>query len=762
VVSLPAALIVLLALPATASAAGPAFEQPCGGTSWVAGTTNVCNGVVTYRDYVYDDEGADTGDTGYGVGTQSAFGTLAHPAGDVRYPADDTNAADLVKLELSRDGDTVHVKAELNALRKPDSTILAIAVDTDGNPATGGGAWGTLGVSSTGWDKLHQFKAGDPATNTITGSFPLPGAARWRVQAVTAQAATQAVMNVAFRTPDERAAYNLHYTNASPYPPTGRGAWFEDDQAGALAAGEISAFGHTVATADLAEGVTRLETVGPGLHERVYTSEHTIAPGEGMSYEGVDGRGTGGAAQGFFAQVFNFLGRYQPYGIYIPSKAGPYGLQMEWHGSNQGLVAQINQPGMQRQFGEELNRLLVVPEARGPNGYGSDVSERDLLDVMADVQAAYPVDRTKVFSSGYSQGGYITFRMAMLHPDLFAGFTSWVGFTGDDANGTPAGGQGVVTAGAVGNMIDYVRNARWVPGSMIYAAQDELVQVPSSTAMQQAFDAAGNQYAWFMHNPADHFTFAVADDWRKEAAFSAGQRLVGDPPRVSFRTSTFVDSPDYGIRHDRAYWVSDIRGREKDAFIDTDLTSLGCGGREPVLASNPGAGPSPVPWTSLSKVPVSAFQLPVRQTLQGTLANVSAASVDARRACLDVGFSYRISSDGPATLRVGDACSIALKEGVNEGVANCTRERTAAAPRTCLSRRKIRISLFRIEKARVRRVTVFINGRRTRVARGPRASVLVSLGGRPREVVKVRLVVSLRGGKRAVVRRTYRTCAKRQ
>src|SRR3954454_3259286 len=189
----------LAALPAGAGAAGPSFEQPCGGSSWVGGTTNVCSGVVTYRDYVYDDEGADRGDVGYNEGTQSAFGTLAHPAGDVRYPADDTNAVELVKLELSRSGGTIEVRAELNALRKPDSTILAVAVDTDDNAATGGGAWEALGVSSRGWEKLYEFKTSDPATNTITGSFPLPASARWRVQAVTAQAATQTVMNVAFR-----------------------------------------------------------------------------------------------------------------------------------------------------------------------------------------------------------------------------------------------------------------------------------------------------------------------------------------------------------------------------------------------------------------------------------------------------------------------------------------------------------------------------------------------------------------------------------
>lgn len=166
-----------------------------------------------------------------------------------------------------------------------------------------------------------------------------------------------------------------------------------------------------------------------------------------------------------------------------------------------------------------------------------------------------------------------------------------------------------------------------------------------------------------------------------------------------------------------------------------------------------------MPWTSLSKVPVSAFQLPVRQTLLGTLSNVAGATVDARRACLDVGFSYRITSDGPATLRVG-SCTVTLREGLNEGVAACERGRTATA-RSCLSRRSIRITLFRIKRSRVRRVDVFLNGRRQRVLRGPRATVPVSLVSQPRTTVKVRLAVSLKGGRRAIVRRTYRTCIKR-
>ena len=663
-----AAAPTALAAPSPAApraVSGPGFDQPCGGDSWVAGTTNVCDGALVYRDYVYDDAGADRGLIGVYDGTQRAYGTLAHPAGDVRYPAAATQSADLVSLTLTRVGDRVDVVAELNALYAPDSTLLALAVDSDGDEATGGGAWPGLGVRSAGWDVLHRIETGDPSTNLMRGSFPLPAAATWRVQAVTAQKATGQVMNVAFRGVDEGAAYRLEHLNPSPHLPSSQGAWFEDAQASALRSGDISAFGAEVATADLRRGVTRLERVGPGLHERVYTSDHVLPPGEGMSYAGIPGRGSGGSTTAF-AQVFNFLGKYQPYGIFIPDAAGPYGLQMEWHGSNQGIVAQINQPGMQADFGTGLNRLLVTPLARGPNGYGSDISERDLLDVMDDVLAHYPVDEERIFSSGYSQGGYIGFRMAFLHPDRFAGFTSWVGFTGNDTNGTPARGTVDVNAGAVGNMIDYVGNARHVPGSMIYGAADELVQVPSATAMEQAFARTDNLYDWYMHTAADHFTFITTDDWQKEADDSKDLRLVRNPPRVTFRTDPFLDAPQLGIVHDRAYWVSRIRGRE-EGFIDTDLTSHGCGGAVPATTTGSEAGPRPVPWVSRFRHATGSTPLPPQQLLEGTLSNVASLSLDLAATCLRSGAAYRITSDGPATIALPGGGTIALTEGENSG-----------------------------------------------------------------------------------------------
>ena len=76
-------------------------------------------------------------------------------------------------LTLTRRGDRVDVVAETAALYRPGDTVLALAIDTDGN-ATGGGAWGSLGIRSAGWDRLVVIDRGDPGTNTLRGSFPLP------------------------------------------------------------------------------------------------------------------------------------------------------------------------------------------------------------------------------------------------------------------------------------------------------------------------------------------------------------------------------------------------------------------------------------------------------------------------------------------------------------------------------------------------------------------------------------------------------------
>lgn len=636
---------------ASASKANRRCLQP---HSWVAGTTSLCRGTIVYNDYVFDDHGADTGEP-----LTDRIGYLSPTAGDQRYPEGQEATADLIRLSLKPHGKRLRVKGVLDALYSNNSTVLAIAIDTDNNRSTGGGDWGDLDVSSSGWDQISFLKHGNVKKNTIRGSVPMPKGKRWRVQAATATAASGQVMNVAFRGAGERARFGESPTT----PGTAVGAWFEDEQATALATGDISRFGKTFRRSKLTQHRTRVAKVRSGFHERVYRSDYALPPGEGVSYDGVPGRGDGGAGASLgFEQKFNFLGRYQPYGIYLPKQPGPHGIQMLFHGSGANMASLIGQPGMQARFGEGLNRILVVPEGRGTEGWGSDISERDQLDVIRDVLHTYDIDRDRVFAGGYSQGGYSTYRFASLHPDLFAGAVDWVGFTGDAANGNPAGTH--YTAGAVGNAIDLVPNLLNVPTVMLYSGEDELVQVNQGFAIDDAFAATDNIYRYYFHAIAEHLTYAALDDWRKESAYSADLKLNHDPSRVVFGMAPFLDSPKYGLRHDHAYWISKLRtsGGEMD-YGTVDLTSAGCGGSVPVLGRSSGTGTDPVPWTSDDQHVVSTTRLSAAPRLTGSLTGVSSVKIDAKRTCLaGKPIQYEITSDGPATIAFSDGRELTIDQ----------------------------------------------------------------------------------------------------
>src|SRR2546425_8249906 len=133
---------VSVALGLTQPALAASGTAGCDSGSWIGGSTEYCNGVFVYHDYVYDDYGATTGDPNAG-----STGTLSRTDGNVRYTAD-INSADLAALRLSIVGGQLHVSFELNTLRDANSTVAALAIDTDNDAQTGAalgtGTWQNL------------------------------------------------------------------------------------------------------------------------------------------------------------------------------------------------------------------------------------------------------------------------------------------------------------------------------------------------------------------------------------------------------------------------------------------------------------------------------------------------------------------------------------------------------------------------------------------------------------------------------------------
>ncbi len=86
-------------------------------------------------------------------------------------------------------------------------------------------------------------------------------------------------------------------------------------------------------------------------------------------------------------------------------------------------------------------------------------------------------------------------------------------------------------------------------------------------------------------------------------------------------------------------------------------------------------------------------------------------------------------------------------------------------PRRCISRRVVHVNVRGIRRTSVRRITVYVDGKRTQTQRGGRRSIRVRFAGTPSqraEVKQVKLVARLRSGRAVVDRRTYRLCAPRR
>ena len=161
-------------------------------------------------------------------------------------------------------------------------------------------------------------------------------------------------------------------------------------------------------------------------------------------------------------------------------------MQLALHGYSANHASLVNNPGMQQNVGEARNRVLVVPLGRGPAGWYNEISEKDVLDVMTDVEANYPIDPEQVFAGGYSMGGYGTYRFATLYPHRFAGFIAWVGALSGGGN------KGIST-------LDFFGNLRQVPGAMLYAGADELVNITSYLDIQARTEELGYEHILYFH-----------------------------------------------------------------------------------------------------------------------------------------------------------------------------------------------------------------------------------------------------------------------
>ncbi len=663
----------------------------------VSGTEAYAAGEYLYQDYLYDDYGSDT--DGLGAIPQSAR------AGDVEYPTDraryGNNAADLVELRIKVSATEVAYRITLNTLLAADSTIVTIAFDTDQNPLTGAAilprdpgapfpgtdeaitTWGT-GAEHTRFPLLGAplttplVVATDLEANQITITVPrtvsdptgtwraivatgLYDAATggWLRPQQTADATHPGGANVLDLTPSGIFNQAFRFDEFSPLlttqdrPP-------DSQQSAAIRAKTPATYAHPIDFDALDAGAVSSTVPATGYQIRIFPSR--LALGEG--------RDTVTAIGAFNDPFPQYLGQLQQYLLYVPTTYAP--------GTPAGFVMLLHSLGehhwqylgstLVQQIGEGRGDFVATSESRGSNGWYQHSGEYDVFEMWNDVAAHFDLDPDRTVMSGYSMGGYATYRLPTLYPGIVAKAFSQVGPPADGIwlpPSDPTGGAETLT-----NL--WLENARNISYLNVAASADELVPLPGPLAQNlgnaalgvRGFDQLGYRFRFLIFSPSDHFAQAALGYNYPFAADFLGDGLVDrDPPHVSFAYVPASDDPALGLIHDHAYWISDVVLRDETAGTTPakgviDVRSHGFGVGDP--ASTPGATAGAVPpftYVETNRSWGEPPAEPVENVADVQLTNVGSARIDLARAALDPGATLTLptTSDGDATLLLDGA-----------------------------------------------------------------------------------------------------------
>jgi hypothetical protein len=651
----------------------------------VSGAQSYRDGEWVYQDFLFDDHGA-TGS--YDRGTP--YGASAHlyspTAGTYTYPTDPVyanNAADLVEYRLRPGKKATSFRVTLNTLQDAQRSAFTIAL---GGPDAAQQAWPHgAGVASPAdvfltWHgstaelrssdgtvlaapELHvdlprrqveltvphsAWKPADALRTSVGVGLWDPAADRY----LAPQPGPASATTPGGGTPTRVAIVNVGPRLAEPQPEfagatmgdtAALGAakapwWRERQQSLQLSLGDVTPFTATVDLRKLA-GKVRDDSGVPttGSIDRIFASRFTY--GQGLDPSKVCFSLSGGFSAGA-ACVGRFVGQLQPYNLYVPAKPQPrqgYGLTLLLH----SLSANYNQYAgskNQSQVGERgAGSLVLTPGGRGPDGFYAGVAEADTFEAWNDVARHYRLDADWTAVTGYSMGGFGTYRLLARWPDLFS--------------------RGWSVVGTPGSADDQLASLRNTPVMNWVAAGDELVNVQSTEKMQKDLTAAGLRYRHLLFPTADHLTLAGNDEYGDGAAWLGDARVDRDPAHVTYVVDPREDSASVGAA-DHAYWLSGLAVRDTKAAPTgtVDVRSAASGlGDAPVLPVATGAGAvtggqQPMAYVERSQSWGPEPKAAAADALVVMARNVATVTVDVARAGVSCATALQVTTDGPLTV----------------------------------------------------------------------------------------------------------------
>ncbi len=237
----------------------------------------------------------------------------------------------------------------------------------------------------------------------------------------------------------------------------------------------------------------------------------------------------------------------QPYALYLPkafdpSRAYPLVISLHGEGSNhrfnlrqlfgRGKLPRESDADALAYFPplRDVDFIVACPYARGTMGYRG-IPEKDVYDVLADVNRRFRIDEERVYLTGVSMGGGGALWLALTRPDLWAAIAA---VCPNPPEGTD----------------DLLPNALDIPFHFFHGEQDPAVPVTVSRTWQKRLLDSGArveyvEYPGIRHNAWDlAYKDGAIFDW-----FSKFRRSRF-PERVRFVSRAYEYNSAYRVKFD--------------------------------------------------------------------------------------------------------------------------------------------------------------------------------------------------------------------
>lgn len=621
-----------------------------------SGTGAVEAGALLWTDFLYDDNGAVSGP---GLGESAG----AWPFGTYRYPEENQagNGADIFRAGIALNGDNPRYtwwRVDWNTLIDPAVPAAAFAIDSDGSGGAATTWGGNVGVSSSGVDStLVITAAGAFLDGTRVGPTFVDSEARSfvaRVPVAKFQPDGKDTVWLAAglandagdgfrslgpehqRLPGQPNVFNMGFRTYGDEP-ADKNFWFEQTQATTLAPpnANVDVFSHTLDWELLRSGRRRVAPFVRGWSNRWYVS--SIELGQGRVKD----------LQANVDNEPNYLGRVQPYGVYVPSEYDPKArldlTPLTW--LLHSLTINHNQysatmPDLLRLACEERRSICATTLGRGPDGFYRQEAELDFWEVWRTLNQTYRLDPNRTIIGGFSMGGFGTFNMALDHPDVFAGM--------------------VILASAANEDESRLENAKWLPYYHAHGMLDELVPYSDEALPTiEKLDSLGYRYVFDTYPTKDHIVWSLEDgndlagEWIAER--DRTRRL--NTGQITYRWFPREVNKKWGIGPTGAWWVRGIAARDRDApSARIRAVSLALPEKPVTIkrSETPMVDPNGSPVTRRTLRWVRGQRPAPKPLMNLRLTNVARVRLDMDSTGL---WRYRrstirVSSDGPATIRL--------------------------------------------------------------------------------------------------------------